>query len=151
MPAPITTAQRSAKSPFRLNPASRTASRAATNANWLKRSSKSRRFASKWAAGSYARTCAATWINTRSAGKPSSGAMPDSPARNLLQKLLTSRPRADIAPRPVTTTRRISSSCASRLLGQQILDSFHRLAHAADLLGLLVGDLDVEFVLQGKK
>src|SRR5262249_18062776 len=117
----------------------------------LNRSSRSRRFGSKCEAGSYVRACAATWIDTRSAGEPSSGAMPDSPARNLLPKLLTSGPRAPMAPRPVTATRAIQSPCARRLLGQQVLDTIHCLAHASDLLGSFVRDLDVEFVLQGEE
>src|SRR5262249_21963626 len=84
----------------------------------------------------------------RSAGDPSRAAIPDSSARNFLQKLFTSGPRGEIAPRPRATTPRISSSGACGLLGQQVLDSLHCLAHAADLLGGFVRDLDVEFVLQ---
>src|SRR5687768_15727702 len=72
--------------------------------------------------------------------------------------------RGDTRPTPVTTTRRSAGelkilaglvrrsaarSGSSVLVPGIVLDVVHRLAHVADLLGLLVRDLDAELLLEG--
>src|SRR5919109_114777 len=71
------------------------------------------------------------------------GPMPDLPCVSADQNSSTVLPTGVSAPRPVTTTRRGLTA-----LGV-VLDVLDGVAHRHDLLGILVGDLDVEVLLQG--
>src|SRR5215203_1188031 len=92
---------------------------------------------------------------------------PDSPASSRFQTCSRPWPRGVIRPIPVTTTRRIfppyenrrgsgASDAAVPKLGEEpkgsgpetLLDELHRIAHGLDVLGRVVGDLDVEFFLE---
>src|ERR1700719_4639213 len=77
--------------------------------------------------------------------------MPERPCSSELQNSAVFRPRAEMAPMPVMTTRRIRllflRLCARRLR-YQLLDAFDHFPYAADLLCLLVWYRDVELVFQ---
>src|SRR5690349_10050252 len=70
------------------------------------------------------------------------GAAPDVPARSALQVESTSVPTGVTSPRPVTTTR-----CA-KLLPDLLVEVVHGVTDGAELLGVLVGDVDVELLLE---
>src|SRR5438105_10582243 len=71
------------------------------------------------------------------------GAAPGVPARSALQVESTSVPTGVTRPRPVTTTR-----CA-KLLSDLLVQVVHRVTDGAELFGVLVGDVDVELLLEG--
>src|SRR5688572_4654611 len=71
------------------------------------------------------------------------GAAPGVPARSADQVDSTSFPTGVTSPRPVTTTRRVN------LLSDLLVQVIHRIAHGAELLRVLVGDVDVELLLEG--
>src|ERR687890_1983761 len=70
------------------------------------------------------------------------GAAPGVPASSAVQVDSTSVPTGVTSPRPVTTTR-----CA-KLLPDLLVQVIHRVAHGAQLLGVLVRDVDVELLLE---
>src|SRR5512140_1993649 len=78
------------------------------------------------------------------------GPMPERPASRASQDDGTSLPTGLTAPRPVTTTRRRPVMLRLRPSGllQVGVDVVDRLLNRADLLGLFVRDLALEFVFQ---
>src|SRR5438270_8191786 len=90
------------------------------------------------------------------------GPMPLFPARRACQFSAVPTPTGDTRPTPVTATRlgsvfKTGSSMVRRSAGAEdlvlvpgvVLDVVHGLADVADLLGLFVGDLDAELLLEG--
>src|SRR5215207_7567054 len=71
------------------------------------------------------------------------GAAPGVPARSADQVDSTSFPTGVTRPSPVTTTRRVN------LLPDLLVQVIHRVADRAQLLRVLVGDVDVELLLEG--
>src|SRR4029450_1387977 len=74
--------------------------------------------------------------------------MPDRPCLSEAQNSSAVLPTGVRAPTPVTTTRRGSPALTTRPSGV-VLDVLDGVADRHDLLGVLVGDLDVEMLLQG--
>src|SRR6266849_3247149 len=72
------------------------------------------------------------------------GPAPERPAIRPSQVLRTSVPRGVTNPRPVIATRRVMRSFPHLLV--QVLQ---RLSHGSQLLGFLVRNIDVEFLLEG--
>src|ERR1043165_2731606 len=72
------------------------------------------------------------------------GAAPARPASRALQVSCTVFPTGVTSPRPVTTTRCFATGLLAGLLVQVL----HRIADRAELLRLLVGDVDVELLLE---
>src|SRR5690349_671836 len=70
--------------------------------------------------------------------------MPLSPRTTRCQRSSTLRLSEVTAPRPVTTTRRFMHMRS----GLMFLDVFDRLTYSLDLLGGVIGDVDVEFFLE---
>src|SRR6266581_3707815 len=72
------------------------------------------------------------------------GPAPERPATRPSQVLWTSVPRGVTNPRPVIATRRLM-----RLFPHLLVKVLQRLSHRPQLLGFLVRDVDVEFLLEG--
>src|SRR5262245_14742649 len=72
--------------------------------------------------------------------------MPDTPWSRDVQNSSALLPMGVTAPNPVTTTRRLSTLCASSLL--VFLDVVDGVSDGRDLLGVLVGDLEIELLLE---
>src|SRR4051794_28987452 len=70
------------------------------------------------------------------------GAAPGVPASSAVQVDSTSVPTGVTSPRPVTTTRR------AKLLPDLLVEVIHGVADGAQLLGVLVRDVDVELLLE---
>src|SRR5688572_1388504 len=70
------------------------------------------------------------------------GAAPERPASSPSQVDSTSVPTGVTSPRPVTTTRRV------KLLPDLLVEIRHGIANGAELLRFLVGDIDVELLLE---
>src|SRR5690606_737772 len=70
------------------------------------------------------------------------GAAPDLPASRFAQLSSVVSPTGDTRPSPVTTTRRFTS------LAQLLVQVLERIADGTELLSLLVGDVDVELLLE---
>src|SRR6266550_7509337 len=70
------------------------------------------------------------------------GAAPGVPARSAFQVDSTSVPTGVTRPRPVTTTR------CGKLLPDLLVQVIHRVAHGAELLRVLVRNVDVELLLE---
>src|SRR6516165_8190271 len=81
------------------------------------------------------------------------GPMPLSPRRMASHAETTVLPTGDTTPRPVTTTRRLLMLPAGTPVGSglaaTLVDVVDGLMDCGDLLGVLVGDLDFEFLFQG--
>src|SRR5215469_15033262 len=81
------------------------------------------------------------------------GPMPLSPRRMASHADWTVLPTGDTTPRPVTTTRRLLMLPAGARvrsgLAATLVDVVDGLMDGGDLLGVLVGDLDLEFLFQG--
>src|SRR5918992_3687572 len=71
------------------------------------------------------------------------GAAPGVPASSALQADSPSVPTGVTRPRPVTTTRRVN------LLSDLLVQVVHGVADGPQLLGVLIRDVDVEFLLEG--
>src|SRR5687767_8636383 len=74
------------------------------------------------------------------------GPMPDTPSSSDVHSSSAVLPMGVTAPSPVTTTRRLSTLCASPLL--VLFDVGDGVADRGDLLRILVGNLEVEFLLE---
>src|SRR3954452_9002969 len=70
------------------------------------------------------------------------GAAPGVPASNALQLDSTSVPTGVTSPRPVTTTR------FAKLLPDFLVEIIHGIADGTKLLGIFVGNVDVELLLE---
>src|SRR5262245_169993 len=73
------------------------------------------------------------------------GPMPETPLTSAAQNSSAVLPIGVRAPRPVMTTRRLFTRSAPLLV---FLDVGDRIPHGGDLLGILVGNLEVEFLLE---
>src|SRR6516164_6297722 len=80
------------------------------------------------------------------------GPMPLSPRRMASHAETTVLPTGDTTPRPVTTTRRLLMLPAGTPVGSglaaALVDVVDGLMDGGDLLGVLVGDLDLELLLE---
>src|SRR5688500_2776397 len=77
------------------------------------------------------------------------GPIPDFPASMLPQACGTPTPTGDTMPRPVTTTLRLAKSAPWRESGCfPRSNEVDGLLHRRDFLGLLVGDLGLEFLFE---
>src|SRR5215472_15545266 len=100
-----------------------------------------------------------TWPPKRTGNADTSkrvtGPMPLSPRRIASHADWTVLPTGDTIPRPVTTTRRLLTpeSCLVRAwpsgLGAALVDVVDGLVDGGDLLGVLVGNLDLELLFEG--
>src|SRR5215469_14222539 len=73
------------------------------------------------------------------------GPIPDTPSRSEVHSSSAVLPMGVTAPSPVTTTRRLSTLSASLLV---LFDVRDRVSHRSDLLGVLVGNLEVALLLE---
>src|SRR5690606_6373112 len=143
IPLPMTTPVRSADGTDLSRPAWVTAWCAAAIANWANRSSRRASFRSMYCSGSNSLTSQANRTLSLLASNLAIGAAPERPASRPLQVDSTSVPTGVTSPRPVTTTR-----CAKLFpdLGVEITQG---ISNGAELFGVLVGDVDVELLLEG--
>src|SRR5690606_39071550 len=127
--------------------ASRTAKSAAAMAYWMKTSIFLTSFFSTNCSGSNPFTSPAIRAACFDASKCVIGPMPLCPAHNASQLACVPMPTDDSRPTPVTTTRLVNNASELLLLGValDVLDGF---LHARDLLGILVGNLDTEFLFE---
>src|SRR5688572_24115287 len=112
-------------------------------ANCAKRSYLRASFLSMYRNGSNALTSQANRTESCAGSNFLIGAAPGVPASKADQVASTSFPTGVTSPRPVTTTRRVN------LLPDLLVEIIHRIAHGAKLLRVLVGDVDVELLLEG--
>src|SRR5918992_6039584 len=138
MPLPITTPVRLGEGMSRSSPAWVTAWWAAPSANCAKRSYRRASFLSMYSRASKLFTSQANRTESCEGSNFRIGAAPGVPARSADQVDSTSFPTGVTSPRPVTTTRRVN------LLSDLLVQVIHGVAHGAQLLGVLVGDVDVE-------
>src|SRR5882672_899709 len=139
------------------SPASATAQSAAATANWMKRSIFLTSFFSTQVRGSNPFTAAAKCVEWREASKSVMFATPDWPASSPFQVGSVPSPRGDTIPTPVIITLRFSATSVVPAPGRRLLLAFVRVLldvvdgflHSRDLLGVLVGDLDAELLLEG--
>src|SRR5262249_30500751 len=112
-------------------------------------------FFSTQRAGSNPLTSHANWAECREASNWVMGAAPDTPARRAFHVSSVPIASGDTSPTPVTTTLR---SCAKTsdpsdglLLGlvRVLVDVVDGFLDPGDLLGVLVGNLDAELLLEG--
>src|SRR3974390_3404089 len=101
-------------------------------------------FFSTYCRGSKFLTSAAIRQANSDASKPVRGAMPLLPASSPRQTSSALLPTPQISPTPVTTTRR--AKLFSFRVGVDVID---RVFHGANLLRLLVGNLDFEGLFEG--
>src|SRR5919199_4952733 len=143
MPEPMITPVRSGSAEIASSPASSTASVAAAMPIWAKTSVLRASLGSMYRVASKSVTSHAICTGSSDASKPFMGPAPERPSIRPSQNASTPMPIGVTTPTPVTTTSVIdSSSC----LG---LDELDGVADRLDVLELLVGDLDVEPVLEG--
>src|SRR5581483_6760424 len=148
MPDPIETPAFGARSGVIVSPASFIANCDAAIAYWMKMSIFLTSFLSTYCSGSNPRTSPAIRAANCVASKCVIGPMPDVPARSAAQFDSVPMPSGDTRPMPVTTTRR--GLVMTLLFGFGVrLDVLHRFLHPRDLLGVLVGNLDAELLLEG--
>src|SRR5713226_9458917 len=124
--------------------ASVTACSAAPTANCANRSRRRTSFLSRNRAGSKPLTSHANFTGLCTGSNRVIGPAPERPAIRPSQVLRTSVPRGVTNPRPVIATRRVMRSFPHLLV--QVLQ---RLSHGSQLLGFLVRNIDVEFLLEG--
>src|SRR5574342_865370 len=168
MPAPMMAPTRSGSSRAMSRPASFTAMSPAARANWMKRSFRRASFFSMKRSGSKPFTSPAMRVGKVEASKRVMGPMPLRPATIAFQDSSTPIPTGLSRPSPVITTRRCdmlppplrSSARTPRgpaprqprpappllLVGVDVVDG---VLDGLDVLGLLVGDLDLELLLHG--
>src|SRR5437016_13036953 len=138
------TRRRSSLSQLFTRQASATACSAAPIANCANRSKRRTSFLSMYCAGLNAFTSQANFTGLRAGSNRVIGPAPERPAMRPSQVLETLVPSGVTTPRPVIATRRRIA-----LFPHLLVQVLHRLPHGAELLGLLVGDVDVEFLLEG--
>src|ERR1051326_336599 len=132
--------------------ASSTANWLAAIANWMKTSIFLTSFRSMNRSGSKPLTSPAIRADHCAGSKCVMGPMPLRPAQSASQFASVPTPTGDTRPTPVTTTRLVKwprlllSSLLFLGVALDVLDGF---LHAGDLLGVLVGDLDAEFLFEG--
>src|SRR3972149_7953370 len=77
------------------------------------------------------------------------GPMPDLPASRADQNSSAVLPTGVTAPTPVMTTRRLSTACSGPVPLLVLFDVIDGVPDGHDLLRVLVGDLEVELLLEG--
>src|SRR3954471_4257959 len=145
MPDPMWTPTRSSFSGVIFRPDILRASSAAAIARWMKRPIFLTSFFSMYCKGSKFLTSAAIWQANALASKPVMSATPLFPASRALHTSSVELPTPQINPRPVTTTLR--PNLLARLC--VLADVVNGVLHGANFFGVLVGDLDVEGLLEG--
>src|SRR5688572_3665011 len=143
MPLPITTPMRLGAGTSRSIPAWVTAWWAAPSANCAKRSYLRASFLSMYSRGSKPFTSQANRTESCEGSHLRIGAAPGVPARSADHVDSTSFPTGVTRPRPVTTARRVN------LLPDLLVQVIHGVADGAQLLRILVGNVDVELLLEG--
>src|SRR5467141_4758753 len=138
------TRRRSSLSQLFTRQASATACSAAPIANCANRSKRRTSFLSMYRAGSNAFTSQANFTGLCAGSNRVIGPAPERPAMRPSQVLETLVPRGVTNPRPVIATRRLM-----RLFPHLLVEVLQRLSHRTQLLGFLVRDVDVEFLLEG--
>src|SRR3954464_3726528 len=134
------------------SPESSSAIFVAASPNWMNRSLRRASFLSMNCAASNPFTSPAMRLGRSFASKRGRRPMPLLPARTACQLGSLPMPRGVTRPIPVTTTLR-STRCisatpvASRTLFLVLVDEVHRIFDRLDVLGFLVGDLHLEFLL----
>src|SRR5258706_2851973 len=164
MPEPTFTPTRSPFESSITRPASSSASRVAARPKWMKRSLRRVSLSGIQSAEVNPFTSAAMRVGSAEASKRVMGATPLRPARRLSHAWAIPIPTGETMPSPVTTTLRFdmrgSTDCAaraapdaawgaSRLLLDVGLDVVDGLLDVGDLLGILVRNLALEFLLEG--
>src|SRR5229473_4365882 len=124
--------------------ASVTACSAAPTANCANRSKRRTSFLSRNRPGSKPLTSHANFTGLCTGSNRVIGPAPERPATRPSQVLCTSVPRGVTNPRPVIATRRVM-----RLFPHLFVEVLQRLSHRTQLLGFLVRNVDVEFLLEG--
>src|SRR5689334_6146831 len=142
MPLPMMTPVRSGDGNLPSRPAWVTAWWAAASANCAKRSYRRASFRSMYLSGSKPFTSQANRTDSFCGSNLVMGAAPDVPPSSALQVESTSVPTGVTRPRPVTTTR------WAKLLPDLLVEVVHRVPDGAELLGIFVGDVDVELLLE---
>src|SRR6266478_6825995 len=145
MPEPTITPTRSPSGLSVGKPASFRASSVAARPNWMKRSFLRASFLSMNCAGSKPLTSPAIRLGRSLTSKRVMGPTPDFPAMAASHDSLVPIPKGVTRPIPVTTTLR-STRCMICDLFLVLVDEVHRVLDRLDVLGLLVGDLDLEFL-----
>src|SRR3984893_4895961 len=146
MPEAMNTPTDGASTDVTTRPASSTANCDAAIAYWMKTSIFLTSFFSMKRSGSNPRTSPAIWVEKAAASNLVIVPTPLWPATSASQFASVPIPSDDTRPMPVTTTR-LFTLCL--LLGLAVgLDVLDRFLHAGDLLGILVGDLDAELLLE---
>src|SRR6516162_8229630 len=110
-------------------------------------------FVGMYCATSNSRTAPPKRVGKAETSKRVTGAMPLSPRRMASHADWTVLPTGDTRPRPVMTTRRLLTRFLQRPeegsgLAATFVDVIDSLMDGGDLLGVLVGDLDLEFLFQ---
>src|SRR3954470_6875190 len=123
----------------------RNASSLAAMARWMKRPILRASFLSSSASGSKCLTSAAIWQAKAEASKLVIFSTPLFPASNDCHVSSASLPTAQIMPIPVTTTRRLKLFRSLRVC----VDVIDGVLHGADLLRILIGNLDFKSLFEG--
>src|SRR6478672_5006755 len=142
MPLPMMTPVRSGEGNLPSSPACDTAWCAAAMANCAKRSYRRASFRSMYFSGSKPFTSQAKRTDSFWGSNFVIRAAPEVPASSALQVESTSVPTGVTRPRPVTTTR------CGKLLPDLLVEVVHGIPHRAELLRVLVRDVDVELLLE---
>src|SRR5882672_3070581 len=145
MPEPTITPHRSPSGLSAGRPASLSASPVAARPNWMKRSFRRASFLSMNWPGSKFFTSPAIRLGRSFASKSVIAPTPDLPAMAASHDSLVPIPKGVTRPIPVTTTLR-STRCMICDLFLVLVDEVHRVLDRLDVLGLLIGDLDLEFL-----
>src|ERR1700751_3062059 len=135
---------RSAISSVTERPAIFIASSDAASAKWMKRPIFFTSFFSMKFSGSKPLTSAAIWQACCEVSKCVMRVTPLFPARRFCQVSSVVLPTAEIRPMPVTTTRLCKLLAAFRMFA----DVLDRVLYGADLLGIFVGNLQIEGFLE---
>src|SRR3954453_8031523 len=143
MPLPITTPVLSGLGNRPSRPAWVMAWWAAASASCANRSYRRASFRSMYCSGSNPFTSQAKRTCCLEASNLVIGAAPDLPSSSALQVESTSVPTGVTSPRPVTTTR------CTKLFPDFLVQVRHGITDGAKLLRFLVGDIDVELLLEG--
>src|SRR6266542_3283953 len=150
MPDPTRTPKRVGSTLSVLRAASSTAMVAQATAYLRKGSNLRSSFLSMYLRGSNPFSSPAMRVGKSVASKRVMGPMPERPSRRPAQNSSAVLPRGVTAPTPVITTRRLSMAIDG-INGPLLilLDIADRVTHRGDLLRVLVGDLEVELLLEG--
>src|SRR6266550_239492 len=143
VPTMAPTRFRSTLSQLLVRHASVTACSAAPTANCANRSYRRTSFLSRNFPGSKPFTSHANFTGLCTGSNRVMGPAPERPASRPSHVLWTFVPNGVTSPRPVIATRR-----AIRLFPHFLVQVLQRLSHGAQFLGFLVGDVDVEFLLE---